>query len=65
MDTKTVYQLEDQGFYVGPTDADRSPLEENVWLIPRGCVTAAPPKAVEGKVAQWDGRRWRLVELSA
>jgi hypothetical protein len=65
MDTKTVYQVDDQGLYVGPTDADRSPLEENVWLIPRGCVTVAPPKTVAGKVAKWDGRRWRLVELSA
>jgi hypothetical protein len=65
METKTVYQLDDAGFYIGPTVADLSPLETNVWLIPRGCVTVAPPKAPEGKIAQWDGRRWRLVELSA
>jgi penicillin V acylase-like amidase (Ntn superfamily) len=65
METKTVYQMDDAGFYVGRTVADLSPLETNVWLIPRGCVTVTPPKATGGKVAKWDGSRWLLVELSA
>lgn len=65
MTTTTVYQLDDQGHYVGPTLADESPLEPGVWLIPSGCITQAPPKEIEGKVRRWDGRRWRQVEVSA
>ena len=64
MDTKTVYQLDELGRYVGKTVADRSPLETDVWLIPSGCVTQAPPRITAGKFAEWDGLAWHLVELN-
>lgn len=65
METKTVYQLDAEGNYVGPAIADESPLEPGVFLIPGGCITLAPPKAIDGKVRRWDGKRWRQVEVPA
>ena len=64
METKTVYQLDDEGRYVGKTVADRSPLETDVWLMPSGCVTQAPPRTPAGKVARWDGQAWLLEDAN-
>jgi hypothetical protein len=62
METKIVYQLDALGIYVGQAVADLSPLEDGVWLIPRDCVSTAPPTVPKGKAARWDGRRWKVVE---
>ncbi|MBY9749916.1 hypothetical protein ISH47_31935 [Pseudomonas aeruginosa] len=62
MTTLTVYQTNALGLYVGPTDADESPLEPGVFLIPAGCVQLAPPKEPKGKRARWTGSDWELVD---
>lgn len=62
MESKVVYQVDDQGLYVGRAVADPSPLEPGAWLIPGGCVTLAPPKAPVGKVCKWDGQQWLHIE---
>jgi len=62
MQSKIVYQTDHLGIYTGQTFADPSPLEQNVWLIPRGCVETAPPAVPEFKAAHWDGRRWQLID---
>lgn len=49
-----VYQTRADGVLVGLAEADPSPLEEGVWLIPGGCVTVEPPSFVEGEWARWD-----------
>lgn len=56
-----VYQTHN-GIFVGVTVADPSPLEENVWLIPDGCVTEPPPALAEGQTAKWEGTHWTIVE---
>lgn len=53
--TKIVSQLNVDGYFVGSTVADESPLEAGVWLIPGGCVDALPPTIPVGKVAKWNG----------
>ena len=62
MQPKIVYQTDQLGIYTGQAYADPSPLEENVWLIPRGCVEIAPPTVPEYKAAHWDGQRWQLID---
>lgn len=59
--TKTVYQTDPAGVYLGPLDADESPLEPGVWLIPAGCVEIAPPGLDAGQAARWTGGAWVLV----
>jgi hypothetical protein len=46
--TKIVYQTDHNGYFVGQTQADESPLEPGVFLIPGGCVVDPPPSAEEG-----------------
>lgn len=62
MQSKIVYQTDHLGIYTGQAYADPSPLEEGVWLIPRGCVEIAPPAVPEFKAAHWDGQRWQLID---
>lgn len=62
MPTKTVYQTNHMGLYVGPVTAQESPLEPGVFLIPAGCVEVAPPEAPEGKIQSWNGKRWQLLD---
>lgn len=55
-----VYQTDADGYYVGPVHADPSPLEADVWLVPGGCVTEAPPEPPEGHRARWTGAQWQV-----
>ena len=62
MTTKTVYQTDLQGLYTGTTQAEYSPLEPGVWLIPGGCVEIVPPEVPQHKAAHWNGQAWQLVD---
>lgn len=61
--TKKVCQLDDQGIYVGQTEADLSPAEadEGVYLIPAGCIDVVPPEDKKGFVAKWTGDNWEYI----
>lgn len=63
MKTKIVLQLDDQGYFVGKTFADESPLEVGVWLMPRNTVEAEEPIIPEGMCAKWNGSSFDIVEL--
>lgn len=58
-----VYQLDKLGYYVGEVEADESPLEPGVYLIPAGCIETPPPNIPEGKVAKWTGSEWVLEDI--
>ena len=55
MTTKQVSQLDADGYFVGVTVADESPLEPGVFLLPAGAVDAPAPVIPEGKQAKWNG----------
>jgi hypothetical protein len=62
MNTKTAYQFDRSGLLLGTTEADESPLEPGVWLVPAGCTLVPPMQNVpEGKVPHWNGTAWALV----
>lgn len=63
MKTKTVYQYDLAGMYVGPTDADESPLEPGVWLIPARCVQMEPPAVTGDQWPRWNGAAWQIITL--
>ncbi|MEY3766920.1 MAG: hypothetical protein RLZ03_1880 [Pseudomonadota bacterium] len=56
---KNVSQLDADGYFVGVTVADESPLEPGVFLIPAGAVDAEPPAIPEGQRARWNNG-WAL-----
>ena len=61
MSAKTAYQFSAAGVYLGPTEADESPLEPGVFLLPARCTFTPPPDDVpDGKVARWSGTAWAL-----
>lgn len=62
MSTKTVYQTDHLGLYIGTAEADRDPLQPSLWLIPAGCVETPPPPIPALKQALWTVNGWQLVE---
>lgn len=54
MTQKQVCQLDEEGYFVGLTLADESPLEPGVFLIPARCVDVEPPLLPEGQRARWE-----------
>ncbi|SDS49245.1 hypothetical protein SAMN05216198_2073 [Halopseudomonas litoralis] len=57
-----VYQYDAAGIYQGQTEADESPLEPGVWLMPARTTAVAPPDDVpEGHRPRWNGVRWDLI----
>jgi hypothetical protein len=52
---KQIIQLDGDGYYIGETVADESPLEPGVYLLPKGTVVAPTPTIPDGKRAKWEG----------
>ena len=60
--TKTAYQTTPAGLLLGPVEADESPLEPGVYLLPAGAVETPPPDDwPEDKWPRWTGAAWALV----
>ena len=60
--TKTVYQTNHAGLLLGPVEADPSPMEPGVFLLPAGAVETPPPEDwPDGKWPRWTGAAWSLV----
>jgi hypothetical protein len=61
---KIISQLDATGFYIGPTIADESPLEPDIFLIPSGAI-AVPPPDIEAPAHHrilWTGSSFDIVE---
>ena len=52
---KYVVQLDDNGYFIGMSVADESPLEPGIYHMPRGAVDADVPKIPDGHLAKWEG----------
>lgn len=62
MTTETAYQFDHAGLLVGRTEADESPLEPGVFLLPARCTFTPPPEDVPAdKWPRWNGAGWGLV----
>lgn len=58
---KIVSQLDQHGYFIGAVQADPSPLEPGVYLLPGGAIDQSPPEVPQGKVALWQGDQWAFV----
>lgn len=61
MASKTVYQCCREGWFIGPTDADESPLEPGVYLVPANSYEDAPPARdawPQGQMPRRSGGQW-------
>lgn len=64
MTTKIVCQLDFNGLFIGLTDADESPLELGVFLLPAGAVDAPAPELIEGFDFKWEGSKFLKIAKS-
>lgn len=56
------YSFDENGFYKGEVIRQKSPLEQDVWLMPANA-TDQPPPTAEGFVPRWIGTGWELIEI--
>lgn len=62
MQEKIVYQFNSSGLYVCKTTADKSPREENVYLLPANSTETSPPESwLDDVWPRWNGIRWDLI----
>lgn len=59
---KIVSQLNFEGYFVGPVEADQSPREKGVYILPGGAIDIPPPQVPVGKAARWQGGQWVFVD---
>lgn len=65
MDTKTVYQYDKNGIYIGEftlDNTDKSPISGR-WQIPAYMTKVVPPQEKEGFNRTWNGEAWEYVEI--
>lgn len=56
-----VYQYDRAGLYQGQTEADESPLEPGVYLMPARTTALPPPASIpEGQWPRFNGAAWAL-----
>lgn len=60
MSSKTVYQFDVAGRYLGETEADESPLEPGVYHLPARTTETPPPARDTWPENTWP--RWNFVE---
>lgn len=56
------YQYDIHGMYIGSVEADESPLEPGVYLIPARSTLIAPPEHNESQTPVWNGADWSLLD---
>lgn len=61
---KIVYQYDDTGTYLYPTQADESPLEPGVFLFPKNTTEIAPPALDKEQIAKWNGQEWTVENVN-
>lgn len=64
---KTVYLFDaETGAYAGTYEAQESPLEPGVFIMPKASVTVAPPAFnAQSHAARWSGSAWVIEALPA
>lgn len=63
MGEKIVSAVDADGYFVGPTIADESPLEPGVFLLPAYSVDIAPPVVPAGQRAKLAGKKFVFENL--
>ena len=58
-----IFNYNDDGEFVGFSEAEESPLEPGTYLIPANATTVAVPQIPEGKIAKFLNGVWSLVNV--
>lgn len=60
MTTKTAYQCNDQGVYLGETVVQEDPMAPGEYLLPPGCTLIAPPAISTGQQGVFADGAWTV-----
>jgi hypothetical protein len=63
MKQKQVLQLDSDGYFIGVTTADESPLEQGVFLMPRLTIDGDAPDIPEGQRAKIMNGEWVFEDI--
>lgn len=63
MNEKTISQLDENQYFIGPTVAEESPLEPGIYLVPAGAVDFSPPEVPSGKRAKFTGQGFLIEDI--
>ncbi len=63
MAEKIVCILDSDGYLIGTTIADESPLEAGIYMIPAGAVDFPPPVLAAGKRAKFNGNGFDIENI--
>ncbi|MDP4146526.1 MAG: hypothetical protein Q8936_18955 [Bacillota bacterium] len=59
-----IYNYDVNGIYIGCDEADESPLEPGVFLIPSNATIVEPPQLDSEHIAVWNGTGWDIKDIS-
>ena len=57
---KIVYHFDENGAYCGASEAHRSPLEDDVYLIPAMATDVMPPATGKNECPVWENGKWTV-----
>ena len=57
---KIVYHFDETGAYCGASEACRSPLEDDVYLIPAMATDVMPPATGKNECPVWEKGKWTV-----
>lgn len=57
---KTVYAYDENGMYTGEAEAELSPREKHVWLMPPNATDVVPPSAGKNECTVWENGMWTI-----
>ncbi len=60
MNTKTAYQADENGIYIGESMADEDPMNPGAYLLPRNASFSPPPRTQPGEVAKLSAEGWAI-----
>jgi len=56
-----IYHFDHNGLFIGESDADRSPLENEVFLIPANATNIKPPEIGLNQIQKFNGVNWSVI----
>ena len=59
-----IYNYNNEGYFIGESEADESPLEPGVFLIPANATEIEPPTIEQGFVPVFNGTEWEMKDIS-
>jgi len=58
-----IYNYDKYGFFIKEEEAEKSPLEENVYLFPANSTILVPPTIEENELLRFVNNNWEILDM--